>query len=115
MLTRKDLIIISVISVFIITLTCFLENGHSMTFGSCVSECQTDVMYVSDCMQDEQNYWDADISKRDLKQACIELIRNERIDCYSICGKQEAQNNSAAFVYEFYDTQIQFFPSSSSF
>ena len=115
MLTKRDKMIWSVCVIILLLLVCFLEYGHSMTFGKCVSECQTDVMYVSDCMKDEQHYWDADISKHDLKASCIELIRNERIDCYSSCARQEAENNSSALLYEFYDTQVRFFPNNPTY
>ena len=115
MLNKKHKIAWCICAAVLLLLTCFIQYAQPMTFGKCVSECQTDVMYVSDCMKDEQNYWDADISKHDLKESCIQLIRNERIDCYSSCARQEAENNSASLIYKFYDTEVQFFPNNPTY
>jgi hypothetical protein len=101
--------------IFLLFLFYMIKSADAMVFGQCVSECQSDVMYISDCMDDEQGYWDLYISSRDLRRSCIDLIRNERIQCYSMCAKKEAEANSAAFIYEFYEAEIQSFPNSQSY
>jgi len=99
---------------FLICLISFLflllsNKASAVTLGKCVAECQTDVMYVSECIAEEKSYWDLDseISEKDLKQACIDLIRNERLRCYSVCIRDQVESDRAVI---FYDTEVRFFP-----
>ena len=72
---------IFIIIVCMIIILVWAAIGHSVeTFGTCVAKCRTDIMYVHECVEDERGYWEGNVPDTRLKNACIDLIRNERIN-----------------------------------
>ena len=86
----------------------FIPSLQAESFDTCVARCKGDVLYMSDCMDDEQEYWDIDLSKKHLRRVCLDLIRNERLYCIGECAKKEAKKNSPAV--NFYDKHVRHFP-----
>ena len=100
-------IILSIVILMIVFLILAAIDSSAEVFGTCVAKCKADVMYVHECIEDEQGYWGDSIPDAKLKNACIDLIRNERIDCYSLCAKKEVKNN---YAVDYYYIHVKNFP-----
>ena len=97
-------------AIIIICTILYVSFSHAETFDTCVVECKTDVMYISECIEDERNYWYSNKSDSTHRRTCIDLIRNEREDCYSLCAKEEVKIN---YPVDFYDIHVKNFPNTN--
>ena len=91
----------------VIFIIIFATTSHAESFKVCTARCKADVMDIEQCIKDERHHWDAHVSDLSLKHSCLDLIRNERLNCYANCEKERFQNQSAI---NFYDTNVKNFP-----
>jgi len=95
-------------ALIIVTILIWVTTSNAETFGTCVAKCKFDVMYIDDCIEEERAYWETDVSEKILRNSCIDLIRNERLDCYSECAKQEVAIYNSAIDY--WEMDVKNFP-----
>ena len=97
-----------VVFIIIYTQSCNAET-YSQEFGMCVSRCKASAINLDECIKDEKKYWDTNHSDVNFKYACMDLIRNEKLSCYSDCVKSEEQRNKEESV-TYYEHEVQEFP-----
>ena len=95
------------ITILITTIFWGCTSSGQTTFDICTAECKTDVMYIDECIEDERKFWNPKVSDINLKHACMDLIRNKRLECYSDCEKEFVKYNHAV---EYYDKEVKNFP-----
>lgn len=86
-------------------------DASAETFNACIAKCKSDVIYIDECIEDERAYWEPSTPDINFKHACIDLIRNERLNCRSQCEKDLASKYS--YAPEYYDTHVKGFPTTS--
>jgi hypothetical protein len=91
----------------VIFMIIFATTSHAESFEVCTARCKADVMDINQCIEDERQHWDTHVSKLALKNACMDLIRNEKLNCHSDCEKERYQNEAAM---HFYDINVKNFP-----
>jgi len=64
-------------------------------------------MDVNQCVEDEKDYWDTTQSHEQIRRACMDLIRNERLYCESECYKEDILMQR---TLNFYDREVKNFP-----
>ncbi len=105
-------ILIIVLMLFILFLITRDGISSDESYKICVAKCQTDVMNLKQCMEDEQKHWDAEIPDRELRRNCKQLILNEKIDCKVDCAAQEIKiegpDKERAKI--FWDKHVKNFP-----
>jgi len=77
------------------------------SFQLCIAKCDTDVMYIDDCIEDERKYWQPLPSEHMLRRSCMDLIRNERLNCHTDCEKNLPQQNTSI---AYFDKEVRNFP-----
>ena len=101
------LLFASFILVVFIVVFVLADVAKAESFETCIAKCKTDVMYIDECIKDERRFWESNTSDINLKHACLDLIRNERFACRSICEKNEAQK---PYAVNYYDKNVRHFP-----
>jgi hypothetical protein len=101
-----------IIVVFMVVFVLCTTDASAETFNTCIAKCKMDVMYIDECVEDERSYWETNTPDINLKHACMDLIRNERLNCRSICEYDLASKYS--YAPEYYDTHVKGFPATSN-
>ena len=101
------LLLLSFILVIFIIIFVLTTTANAESFDTCIAKCKTDVMYIDECIKDERRFWEPTVSDINLKHSCLDLIRNERFACRSICEKNEAQKS---YAVDYYDKNVRHFP-----
>jgi hypothetical protein len=91
----------------ILTLPIIMGFANISEVEICILKCKYDTMDINQCIEDKENYWDTTQSYNQIRRACIDLIRNERLYCESGCYKKDVLLHR---TLNFYDTQVKNFP-----
>jgi hypothetical protein len=86
----RKLKIMLIIIGFVCWIFVFVNLAKADQVSICIKECKADVMDLQQCIQDEKNYWRYDeISDSYFKVVCRDLIKHERLKCYSECKEEK--------------------------
>jgi hypothetical protein len=88
--------------IFVLTTT----SASAATLDTCITRCKADVLDLDQCIHDEKNHWDARPSTN-FKHACMDLIRNQKLNCEMDCDRDHLSRNAAV---NYYESDVRHFP-----
>jgi hypothetical protein len=112
----KQIIIIKIITVIsFICLVGFIPKAHAKSdnYSVCYHRCLLDVPTVEECIINDDGFWNMGHDKKKfIRKECIEIVRDEKLDCRLNCYSQtlKPENARQLRAIEFWDQSVRSFP-----